>query len=96
MRLRVQSMEPSQRTAPRHLRAAREAVARQRVGSAQLDAPSPLVPPRRNSTVCYHRIAVEAIPQPALAFALDLMGEDKATLYVARYYGAQVSIRRAA
>jgi hypothetical protein len=44
----------------------------------------------------FRRIPLESIPEPALAFGVDLMGEDKAALYFARYYGADMSIRRAA
>lgn len=42
------------------------------------------------------RIPLESVPDAALQFAIDLMmGEDRAILYFARYYGSEVS-RRAA
>lgn len=47
-------------------------------------------------TNAFRRIPVEAIPEAALAFALDLLGEDRAAMEIARRYGTQVSLRKAA
>lgn len=42
-------------------------------------------------TSAMHRIAIERIPEEALAFAVDLLGEDRAALYIARYYDGRRS-----
>jgi hypothetical protein len=49
-----------------------------------------------NHTSAHRRIPVESVPERALAFAVDLLGEDRAAMEIARRYGAQVSYRRAA
>lgn len=47
-------------------------------------------------TNAFRRIPIEAVPEAALAFAVDLLGEDRAAVEIARRYGAQVTVRRAA
>lgn len=51
-----------------------------------------------NHTSAFRRIPLESVPEAALAFAVDLLGEDRAALEIARRYGAQVTTewRRAA
>jgi hypothetical protein len=46
-------------------------------------------------TSAMYRIHVENLPDAALAFAVDLLGEDRAALYVERYYNCDRQ-RRAA
>lgn len=48
-----------------------------------------------NHTSAFRRIALKAVPAPAVAFAVEVLGEDRAALYLARMYRADVS-RRAA
>lgn len=37
-----------------------------------------------------HRIPVESIPESALAFAVDLLGESGAAAYIGRYYATEM------
>jgi hypothetical protein len=49
-----------------------------------------------NHTSAHRRIPIESVPEAALAFAVDLLGEDRAALELSRRYGVQVTFRRAA
>lgn len=47
-------------------------------------------------TSAFRRIPIEAVPEAALAFCVELLGEDRAALELTRRYGTQVTARRAA